>query len=153
MAKLPISLDVYVGPGRGRDLSKHKGGPEGFRKAVGDFTASLSSYDRRSLQLEEKVVIVGDTQVGKSCLLKRFINDTYTDSLESTIGLDFHKQPYTCAGYDFTVCIWDTAGQERFRAVSNHFYRGAQACIAAFDLGVPMTLSRIKLNVCSGWTE
>ncbi|KAH7434473.1 hypothetical protein KP509_06G019000 [Ceratopteris richardii] len=143
MAMLPLHLE-YVAPGRGGDLSIHKCGQEGFKKVVEDFTSSLSTYDRRSLQLEEKVIIVGDTRVGKSCLLARFMNDSYTDSFESTIGLDFHKQVYTHAGLSFTLCIWDTAGQERFRAVSNHFYRGAQACIAAFDLGVPLTLSHVK---------
>lgn len=124
-AKSPIPLDVYVGPGKGRvDLSKHQGGPEGFKKAVEDFTSALSPYDRRSLELEEKVVLVGEPSVGKTCLLQRYINESYTKDYQATIGLDYHKQHYTCAGYDFTLCILDTAGQERFRAISNHYYRG-----------------------------
>lgn len=127
-AKSPIPLDVYVGPGKGRvDLSKHQGGPEGFKKAVEDFTSALSPYDRRSLELEEKVVLVGEPSVGKTCLLQRYINESYTKDYQATIGLDYHKQHYTCAGYDFTLCILDTAGQERFRAISNHYYRGCKS--------------------------
>ncbi|KAI5068635.1 hypothetical protein GOP47_0016980 [Adiantum capillus-veneris] len=135
----------YVTPGTGRDLSLHKTGEEGFRKAVEDFTASLSSYDRRYLQLEEKVVIVGDTQVGKSCLLQRFTKNSFTDnSALPTIGLDFVKQLYTYAGLSFTLSIWDTAGQERHQSACTNVYRGALACIGAFDLGMPMTLAHVK---------
>ncbi|MCO5575365.1 hypothetical protein L7F22_029165 [Adiantum nelumboides] len=141
----------YVAPGRGRDLSLHKAGEEGFKKAVEDFTASLSSYDRRFLQLEEKVVVVGDTQVGKSCLLQRFIKNSFKDSLEPTVGLDFHKQLYTHDGLNFTLSIWDTAGQERFQSACTNLYRGALACIGAFDLGMPMTLTHVKQNV--QWVE
>lgn len=141
----PIPLHVYVEPGRGRiDLTKHKGGQEGFKKVVEDFTAAHPFYDRRNLELSEKVVLVGDPCVGKTCLVLRLIDDSYTDDYQSTIGVDFYWEKYTYAEYDFTLHVWDTAGQERFRALSKTYYRGAQACIASFDLGVPETLAHAK---------
>ena len=80
-----------------------------------------------------KFVIIGDSGVGKSCILLRFADDTFTDNYYSTIGVDFR---FKCVDIGERKCklqIWDTAGQERFKTVTSAYYRGADGIIIVFD--------------------
>lgn len=80
-----------------------------------------------------KILMVGDTGVGKSCLLERFTDDTYSDESVSTIGVDFKIREVVCDGKRIKLQIWDTAGQERFRTITASYYRGAHGIIVAYD--------------------
>ena len=60
-----------------------------------------------------KILIVGDAKTGKSCLLQRFVNDSFSENYISTIGIDFMVKTVTLAGNTLKLQIWDTAGQER----------------------------------------
>lgn len=86
------------------------------------------------------MVLVGDQNVGKTCLVLRYCEDSFWENYKATIGVDFMWQRYLIHGIGFTLHLWDTAGQEKFRSLSQAYYRGARACIAAFDLGVPESL-------------
>lgn len=81
-----------------------------------------------------KVLLIGDSGVGKSCILLRFADDVYSESYISTIGVDFKIKTITRNGNTIKLQIWDTAGQERFRTITSSYYRGAHAIILAFDL-------------------
>ena len=65
-----------------------------------------------------KLLLIGDSGVGKSCLLLRFADDTYTESYISTIGVDFKIRTIELDGKTIKLQIWDTAGQERFRTIT-----------------------------------
>ena len=80
-----------------------------------------------------KIVIVGDSGVGKSCLLLRFADDTFNESYICTIGVDFRFRTFTVDGKQVKLQIWDTAGQERYRTITNAYYRGANGVILVFD--------------------
>jgi len=80
-----------------------------------------------------KILLIGDSGVGKSCLLLRFADDSWTDSHISTIGVDFKIKTLNCDGKVIKLQIWDTAGQERFRTITSSYYRGAQGIILVFD--------------------
>jgi len=83
-----------------------------------------------------KLVLVGDSGVGKSSLLIRFADDYYADSFISTIGVDFRIKTVDIGnGTKVTLQIWDTAGQERFRNMTSSYYRDAEGIIIVFDLG------------------
>ncbi|XP_030400527.1 uncharacterized protein LOC115641467 isoform X1 [Gopherus evgoodei] len=71
-----------------------------------------------------KLLLIGDSGVGKSCLLLRFADDNYTDSYISTIGVDFKIRTIELEGKTIKLQIWDTAGQERFRTITSSYYRG-----------------------------
>jgi len=81
-----------------------------------------------------KLVLIGDSGVGKSCLLLRFADDNFTDSYISTIGVDFRFRTITIDDKIVKLQIWDTAGQERFRTITSAYYRGADGIIMVYDV-------------------
>jgi Ras-related protein Rab-1A len=81
-----------------------------------------------------KLVLIGDSGVGKSCLLLRFADDSFTDSYISTIGVDFRFRTVSINNKTVKLQIWDTAGQERFRTITSAYYRGAHGIIMVYDV-------------------
>ena len=80
-----------------------------------------------------KIVIIGDSNVGKSCLLIRFADDCFTENYITTIGVDFRFRTLKVAKKNVKLQIWDTAGQERYRTITNAYYRGSDAIILVAD--------------------
>ena len=80
-----------------------------------------------------KIIIVGDAGVGKSCLLRRFADQSFTDNYINTIGVDFKVRTLEIGGKSVKLNIWDSAGQERFRTIVNTYYRGAHGIIVVYD--------------------
>ncbi|CDJ47417.1 Rab1-prov protein, related [Eimeria brunetti] len=76
-----------------------------------------------------KLLLIGDSGVGKSSLLLRFTEDKYDEQQLSTIGVDFRIRYMTIEGTRLKLAIWDTAGQERFKTLTASYYRGAQGII------------------------
>lgn len=81
-----------------------------------------------------KIILIGDSGVGKTSLMTRFADNEYHESLLSTIGVDFKIKTITLGKTKVKLQIWDTAGQERFRAVVSNYYRGANGIFVVFDL-------------------
>ncbi|CAN4121482.1 unnamed protein product [Withania somnifera] len=90
--------------------------------------SNSSSYD-----LSFKILLIGDSGVGKSSLLVSFISNV-VDDLAPTIGVDFKIKTLTVGGKRLKLTIWDTAGQERFRTLTSSYYRGAQGIILVYDV-------------------
>ncbi|XP_039272775.1 ras-related protein Rab-18-B-like [Styela clava] len=90
-----------------------------------------------------KILIIGESGVGKSSLLLRFTDDKFDPDQPATIGVDFKVKALTVDGNTVKLAIWDTAGQERFRTLTPSYYRGAQGVIFVYDCTRPDTFSRI----------
>ncbi|KAI0810860.1 GTP-binding protein ypt1 [Irpex lacteus] len=91
-----------------------------------------------------KLLLIGDSGVGKSCLLLRFAEDAFTDSYLSTIGVDFKIRTIELDGRTVKLQIWDTAGQERFRTIAAAYYRGAHGIIVVYDVTDGESYEHIK---------
>ncbi|XP_070000082.1 ras-related protein Rab-18-like [Penaeus vannamei] len=81
-----------------------------------------------------KILIIGESGVGKSSLLLRFTDDTFDPEQSATIGVDFKVKTISVDGNVTKLAIWDTAGQERFRTLTPSYYRGAQGVILVYDV-------------------
>ncbi|KAJ8755944.1 hypothetical protein K2173_024489 [Erythroxylum novogranatense] len=91
-----------------------------------------------------KLLLIGDSGVGKSCLLLRFADDSYIESYISTIGVDFKIRTVEQDGKTIKLQIWDTAGQERFRTITSSYYRGAHGIIIVYDVTDEESFSNVK---------
>ena len=91
-----------------------------------------------------KVVIVGDSGVGKSNILTRYCSDTFTKEGQATIGVELENKFFRVNNDNINVSIWDTAGQERFKSITTAYYRGSQGIIIVFDLTRFETFEHVK---------
>mmetsp|Transcript_13977 Transcript_13977/g.18960 ORF Transcript_13977/g.18960 Transcript_13977/m.18960 type:complete len:143 (-) Transcript_13977:465-893(-) len=81
-----------------------------------------------------KIIIIGDTGIGKSCILKRLVNDEFKEEHDVTVGVEFGSYLIKIEDHLLKLQIWDTAGQESFRSITKIFYRGAHAVILGYSL-------------------
>lgn len=81
-----------------------------------------------------KIVLLGDSGVGKTALMNQYVNQKFCQQYKATIGADFMTKEIEIDDRRITLQIWDTAGQERFQSLGRSFYRGADCCVLMFDL-------------------
>jgi len=103
--------------------------------------------------LSFKVIILGEAGVGKTCLLMRYCDNSFTLNFIHTIGIDFKIKTVHVADKKVKLMIWDTAGQERFQVITRSFYKGTDAIIFAYDINNKQTLHRAKKWIRSTRTE
>ncbi|KAK2834475.1 hypothetical protein Q7C36_015176 [Tachysurus vachellii] len=91
-----------------------------------------------------KLLLIGDSGVGKTCLLFRFSEDAFNTTFISTIGIDFKIRTVELNGKKIKLQIWDTAGQERFRTITTAYYRGAMGIMLVYDITSEKSFENIK---------
>ncbi|XP_027728870.1 ras-related protein Rab-37 isoform X2 [Vombatus ursinus] len=104
------------------------------------FSPSSPSYD-----LAGKVMLLGDSGVGKTCFLIHFKDGAFlSKTFIATVGIDFRNKVVTVDGMKVKLQIWDTAGQERFRSVTHAYYRDAQALLLLYDITNKSSFDNIR---------
>jgi len=91
-----------------------------------------------------KIIILGDSGVGKTSLMYQYVNKKFSNQYKATIGADFLTKEVMVDDKLVTLQIWDTAGQERFQSLGVAFYRGADACVLVFDVNVAKTFENLN---------
>merc|ERR1711881_459949 len=91
-----------------------------------------------------KVVLIGDSGVGKSNLLSRFTRNEFNLESKSTIGVEFATRSVSIEGKTIKAQIWDTAGQERYRAITSAYYRGAVGALVVYDISKLRSFNNIE---------
>uniref|UniRef100_A0A3Q3ENT8 RAB11a, member RAS oncogene family, like n=1 Tax=Labrus bergylta TaxID=56723 RepID=A0A3Q3ENT8_9LABR len=91
-----------------------------------------------------KVVLIGDSGVGKSNLLSRFTRNEFNLESKSTIGVEFATRSIQVDGKTIKAQIWDTAGQERYRAITSAYYRGAVGALLVYDIAKHLTYENME---------
>lgn len=92
-----------------------------------------------------KVLLVGDSGVGKSCLLLRYAEKHFRDNYVATIATDFRVPTLEVDGQQVQLQIWDTAGQERFRTITTAYYRGAQGILVVYDTTNARSFNNVQM--------
>lgn len=100
--------------------------------------------DGRQYDYLIKLLLIGDSGVGKSAVLVRFADDTFTTSYISTIGIDFKIRTLELDGKRVKLQIWDTAGQERFKTITTAYYRGAMGILLVYDVTEEKSFANIN---------
>uniref|UniRef100_A0A8C8X549 Ras-related protein Rab-13 n=1 Tax=Panthera leo TaxID=9689 RepID=A0A8C8X549_PANLE len=104
-----------------------------------------------------KLLLIGDSGVGKTCLIIRFAEDNFNNTYISTIGIDFKIRTVDIEGKKIKLQVWDTAGQERFKTITTAYYRGAMGIILVYDItdeksfeNIQNWMKSIKENASAG---
>jgi Ras-related protein Rab-7A len=92
-----------------------------------------------------KVIILGDSGVGKTSLMQQFVNGKFSQQYKATIGADFLTKELVLDDKTVTMQLWDTAGQERFQSLGVAFYRGADCCVLVYDVTNQKSFENISL--------
>ncbi|CAD5217571.1 unnamed protein product [Bursaphelenchus okinawaensis] len=103
-----------------------------------------SSASPRDYDYLFKLLIIGDSGVGKSSLLMRFADNVFSNSYITTIGVDFKIRTITVMDKKVKLQIWDTAGQERFRTITSTYYRGTHGVIVVYDVTNGESFGNVK---------
>ncbi|GMH60883.1 hypothetical protein TrRE_jg3910 [Triparma retinervis] len=113
--------------------------------------SSFKAFEDERYDYIFKLVVVGDSGVGKSSLVNQFCHESFTFDLKSTIGVEFNVKTVEVNGKIIKSQLWDTAGQERYRSVAASYYRGALGAVLVFDvtytksfLNLPFWIDEVK---------
>lgn len=99
--------------------------------------------DKKTYKTLLKIIILGDSGVGKTSLMNRYVNKKFSTQYKATIGADFLTKEVVVDDKLVTMQIWDTAGQERFQSLGVAFYRGADCCVLVYDVTAPTTFKSL----------
>ncbi len=91
-----------------------------------------------------KIVLIGDSGVGKTNLLARYLKKEYKEETKATVGVEFGEKKYELSGLKIKAQIWDTAGQERYKAITSMYYKGAKGALIVFDLSSKNTFQNVE---------
>ena len=100
-----------------------------------------------------KIIIIGDSGVGKSNILGRYLHDEFKEDTKSTVGVEFGSKKMQIENVTIKLQIWDTAGQERYRSITSAYYKGAKGALIVYDItrkctfdNIDKWISDLKLN-------
>ena len=94
----------------------------------------MSDDELENYDLLYKIIIIGDTCVGKSNILSRYLKDEFREDSKNTVGVELGTKFLKIKGVGAKIQIWDTAGQERYRAITSSYFKGSHGCFIVYDI-------------------
>ena len=94
----------------------------------------MADDEANSYDLLYKIIIIGDTCVGKSNILSRYLKDEFREDSKSTVGVELGTKFVKVKGVGAKLQIWDTAGQERYKSITSSYYKGSHGCFIVYDI-------------------
>ena len=91
-----------------------------------------------------KILTIGESGVGKTCILRRFVENKFLKNHLATIGIDFKTKTVNIKNKEIKLKIWDTAGEERFRNITQQYYKGADGIVLVYDVTDEASYDKIK---------
>ena len=101
----------------------------------------------RKNELIYKYIIIGDQMVGKTCLVNRFVNDTFNENYQETIGVDFQTQYFEHANQRIRIQWWDAGGAEKYRSIVSAYFRDTAGILAVYDLSSKASFKSLKVQL------
>ena len=108
----------------------------------------MEEEEESSYELLYKVIIIGDTAVGKSNILSRYVKDEFSSNSKSTVGVELGIKFLKIKNTKTKIQIWDTAGQERYRAITSSYFKGSNGCFIVYDI-----TNEASFNNIENWYE
>ena len=93
---------------------------------------NVSSFEKENYKL--KLIVLGDTSVGKTNIIQRYISDDYSSNTKSTVGVEFFNKTFHINKDIVKLEIWDTAGQERYKSITSAYYKGSRGVFLVYDI-------------------
>ena len=90
--------------------------------------------DDDSYEIMVKVVLVGDSGVGKTNIMSKYLKNQFREDSKATVGVEFGSKQFTVENHQIKAQIWDTAGQERYKAITSAYYKGAKGAFVVYDI-------------------
>ena len=90
--------------------------------------------EEENYEMMFKVVLVGDSFVGKTNIMSKYLKNEFHDDSKATVGVEFGAKQFKIEGHTVKAQIWDTAGQERYKAITSAYYKGAKGAFAVYDI-------------------
>ena len=105
---------------------------------------SFSNENTGKNQISLKILLIGDSMVGKTCLLLNYVDHIFPDDHIATIGVEYKDKYITKDNYDIRLQLWDTVGQERFNSITKNIYRGANGVLFVYDITNRQSFNSVK---------
>lgn len=117
--------------------------------------SEISNISEQRTEFLFKILIVGDSSVGKTNIISRYTRNQFSEDTEATLGVDFTLHPTEIKGKKLTAQFWDTAGQEQFRSMSSAYYKNAHGAVIVYDVTRRLTFDNILswLNEIKNYTD
>jgi small GTP-binding protein len=103
----------------------------------------MSSQNQNGYDMIFKIVLIGDTSVGKTNILSKYLSNEFDPDSKATVGVEFGTRDFQIENNKVKVQIWDTAGQERYRSITNAYYKGAKGSLLVYDITNPKTFENL----------
>ena len=103
----------------------------------------MSSQNQNGYDMIFKIVLIGDTSVGKTNILSKYLSNEFDPDSKATVGVEFGTRDFQIENNKVKVQIWDTAGQERYRSITNAYYKGAKGSLLVYDITNPKSFENL----------